>query len=247
MSGVRRFLRAVAFLTRIPVGRAAAVDGLAVTSAAPFFPLVGALVGALAGLVAHTASASLPALVAGGLAVAVSALLTGAMHLDALADTADAHGGVTRERSLEIMRDHAVGAFGATALTVVCLLDAALLGTLAVTWEGAYAVAVAGAVGRAAMLPLGRVLPYARAGDGLGRVLDGLGMGGVVLGLATAIVLAAPLGTAGLAGVCCGIGVVALLGLHFHRWLGGVTGDTLGATAKLAETAALLAIVAVGV
>ena len=246
MSLVRRFIAAVAFLTRVPVGRWLTFDGRAVGGGAPFFPLVGALVGGLAGLGAHLVSSTLPPIAVGALAVGLSALITGAMHLDALADTADALGGTTRERSLEIMRDHAIGAFGATALVTVCLVDAGLVGALAPSWRGVYAFAVAGAIGRAAMLPLGWALPYARAGGGLGRVLDGVGVIGIAVGLLTAVAIAALLGLAGLAGVAAGGGVAAVLGLYFHRWLGGVTGDTLGATAKLAETAALIAIVMVG-
>ena len=65
------------------------------------------------------------------------------MHLDALADTADALGGSSRERALEIMRDHAVGAFGAVALVVVCLVDAAAIGALAEGGDAARLATVA--------------------------------------------------------------------------------------------------------
>ena len=68
-----------------------------------------------------SAAGPLPSLGAAALGLGVAALLTGALHLDALADTADALGGATRERRLEIMRDHAIGAFGAVALVVVLL------------------------------------------------------------------------------------------------------------------------------
>ena len=116
---VRAGLAAVAFLTRIPVGRLAPLDARDVARGAALFPLVGAAVGAAAGVLADLLVPAVPGLVAGALAVGLAALVTGAMHLDALADTLDALGGTTRERALEIMRDHSIGAFGAVGLTVV--------------------------------------------------------------------------------------------------------------------------------
>ena len=241
---LRAALGAVAFLTRVPVGRLALLDEKDVARGAPLFPLVGAAVGAAAGLLADLLVPGLPGLVAGALGVALAALLTGALHLDALADTADALGGSTRERSLEIMRDHAVGAFGAVALVLVCVVDAAALGALAVRDEAWLAALVAGALGRAAILPLARGLPYARPGAGQGRALEAMGWGAVGVGLVLAAGLSIAGGRAGLVALGVAAGLTAVLALWFHRWLGGVTGDALGATAKLCETAALVAYLA---
>jgi adenosylcobinamide-GDP ribazoletransferase len=237
---LRAALAAVAFLTRIPVGRLVVLDGTDVVRGAPLYPLVGAFVGGAAGLLADLVASDLTPLVAGALAVGLSALLTGAMHHDALADTADALGGATRERALEIMRDSALGAFGAVALVVVCLVDASALGALAVDGDALVAGAIGGAVGRAAILPLARLLPYARGAPGQGAVLEEIGWGAVVAGAAVAIVIAVAAGTEGLVALGAGAATAALLLLFFRSWLGGVTGDTLGATAKLAETAALV-------
>jgi cobalamin 5'-phosphate synthase/cobalamin synthase len=244
-TALRAPLAAIAFLTRVPVGERVALDARDVARGAPLFPLVGGAVGGSAGLLADGLAGPLPALLAGALAVGLAALLTGAMHLDAVADTADALGGSTRERALEIMRDHAVGAFGAVALVLVCLVDAAALGALGADGDAALVGLAAGAGGRAAILPVALVLPYARAGDGQGRVLDGMGVGGLALGIGLAVVLALPAGAAGLAGLAVAAGLTAALGLYWRRWLGGVTGDTLGATAKLAETAILVTALAV--
>ena len=236
---------AITFLTRAPLGRLVHVDAGDVARGAWLFPVVGGAVGGACGLLADVAAAWLPSLAAGGLAVGAAALLTGAMHLDALADTTDALGGDTPERALEIMRDHAVGAFGATALVVACLLDASLLGTLAQSDDAAVVGLAAGAAGRAAMLPQAFVLPYARAGEGRGRLLVGIAPSTVVVGLALGVLLALPAGTMGLSAVAAaGIAAVAL-GVIAQRRFGGVTGDVLGATAKVAETAALLAAVTV--
>src|SRR5262245_54938917 len=157
----RAALAAVAFLTRLPVGRRVELGPDDVARGAPLFPLVGGAVGAVCGLAADALVPALPSLVAGALAVGLAAALTGAMHLDALADTADALGGSSRERALEIMRDHAVGAFGAVALIVVLLVDAAAFAALAVRDDALLAGLVAGAVGWAAILSLPRGLPAA--------------------------------------------------------------------------------------
>jgi adenosylcobinamide-GDP ribazoletransferase len=205
------------------------------------FPVVGAAVGGASGLLADLAAGWLPALAAGALAVGAAALLTGALHLDALADTADALGGRSREHALEIMRDHAVGAFGASALVVVCLIDAAVLGALAETDDAALVGLAAGAAGRAAMLPPALTLPYARTGEGQGRLLSGIGVATVVLGLALAFLLVLPAGTAGRWGAGAAALTALVVAVYARRRFGGVTGDVLGATAKLAETAALVA------
>lgn len=244
VAALRAGLAAIAFLTRLPVGRLVALDAADVARGAALFPLVGAVVGAAAGLLADLLVPSLPALVAGALAVGLAALLTGAMHLDALADTADALGGTTRERALEIMRDHAVGAFGAVALVVVCLVDASAFAGLAVDDDATLAGFVAGATGRAAILPLARVLPYARAGGGQGRVLDAIGWPAALAGLGLAVVLALVGGWRGVAALGAAAATAAVLALFFRAWLGGVTGDALGATAKLCETVALVTFLA---
>jgi adenosylcobinamide-GDP ribazoletransferase len=184
--------------------------------------------------------------VAGGLGVGVALLVTGALHLDALADAADGLGAGTRARSLEAMRDPRVGVFGAAAIAVAVLVEAGAVGALAVTGDAVGGFAVAGAVSRAAVAPLAVALPYARAADGTGSVLSGrVSMAGSLfacgLALAMAVLL---LGWDGL--VLCGAGaaVAILCGVGSRLWLGGVTGDTLGATVQLVEITALVVLVA---
>src|SRR5689334_3067727 len=130
MQAVRAAAAAVAFLTRLPVGRLAELDGEDVGRGAPLFPLVGGALGAAVGGLAALLHGPLPALPAAAVAITAGTLLTGALHLDALADTADALGGDSRERALEIMRDHAIGAFGATALALDLLVKVTALAAL---------------------------------------------------------------------------------------------------------------------
>ena len=236
-------IAATTFLTRIPLGRVVSVDGETVARAAPLYPLVGGAIGALGGAVVDVTSGPLPALAAAVLGLAVVALVTGAMHLDALADTADALGGMTRERRLEIMRDHGVGAFGAVAVVLVLLFEASVLADVDHAWS---AFAAAAACARWAPLPLAVALPYARR-EGQGAALVGsTSVVRALLALAAACVVALGLrGVDGLAAVGAAAATALVLGLFFRRWIGGVTGDTLGATTELAQAAGLAAVLLV--
>ena len=109
-----------AFLTRLP-GGAHPGDDRELGRSVPWFPIVGAILGALSGTVYWALHGPLGAPLAAVLAVAASAAATGGLHEDGLADTADALGGATRERRLEIMKDSRVGVFGAMALVLSTL------------------------------------------------------------------------------------------------------------------------------
>jgi adenosylcobinamide-GDP ribazoletransferase len=196
------------------------------------------------GLAADGLATSLPPLVSGALGVGLGAVVTGAMHLDGLADTADALGGWSRERSLAIMRDARVGTFGVIALSLTLLVDASALGTLAGDGNAWLAGLGAGAAGRAMILPQAFMLPSARGGEGQSQVLGGMTAAGVVGGVAVAVALATPLGWRGLVGLAVAAALALGLGLLYRRWVGGITGDLLGATAKLTETAFLVSAVA---
>jgi cobalamin 5'-phosphate synthase/cobalamin synthase len=237
---LRAAAAAVAFLTRIPVGRAVVLDAGDVARGGAAFPLVGAAVGAAVGGTAEGLVHILPALAAAGVALALGALITGALHLDALADMADALT-AGRERALAIMRDHAIGAYGASALVLDLLVKAAALAALAAHRHAVPFAIAAGALGRAAPVALGAALPGVR-GDGAGASFAGRVSRAVAL-IATASAAAICLAAGGLHGLeLVGIAIAATLGLGLFtlRWLGGVTGDTLGATAELVETITLV-------
>jgi adenosylcobinamide-GDP ribazoletransferase len=168
------------------------------------------------------------------------------MHLDALADTADALGGTTRERRLEIMRDHAIGSFGVTALVVVLVLEISLLAELGARDLALVSFTAAGALSRWPALPIAFALPYTRD-EGQGRSLTtGISLVAVLLGLALAAAIAAiTLGSGAAAALGATAGVALALGFFYRRWLGGITGDTLGAATALAQTTCLIAAYAV--
>jgi adenosylcobinamide-GDP ribazoletransferase len=230
---------ALTFLTRIPLARRVVLDGDDVARGSILFPLVGAGVGALGGGIALLAGHGLSAFIAAALGCAATVLVTGALHVDALADTADAAGTSTRERALEVMRDSRIGAFGATAIVLDLLVKVGALATLVDRGGVLAAFVAAGALSRAAGPVLAARLPYPRVGGGTGSVLTGR------VSATAAVVLAG-----GLAGVASGVealwlglaaAVVALvLGLVYRAWLGGATGDCLGAATELIETTVLV-------
>jgi adenosylcobinamide-GDP ribazoletransferase len=236
---------AASFLTRLPLaGRVSGEPG-ALLRAAPFFPLVGAVLGAVVGGIAIGLSAALPALLAGLVAVALELILTGALHVDGLADSADGLGGREREHSLAIMRDHQLGAYGASALVLDLLAKAAALGALAEA-NALGPIVAALALSRAAPLPLARLLPYAREGEGTGRILAeraGTGPALAATGLAAALTLLAVRLDA-IALLLAAVAVTATVGLAARRRLGGVTGDVMGAAVELSATCCLVLAVA---
>jgi adenosylcobinamide-GDP ribazoletransferase len=245
VASARAAAGAITFLTRIPLARRVGLDGVDIGRGVPLFPLVGAGIGALGGLAAEGLDGPVPPMAAGGLGVAIVLCLTGALHLDALADTADALGATSRERALEIMRDSRIGSFGAAAVAVAMFVEAALLGAVAAERNAVTAFVVAGALSRAATPPLALVLPYARAEVGPGSVLSGrVSTMGVTIAAMVAVALAVGLlGWDGAGAVALAVGVAVAGGLACRSWLGGVTGDTLGAVTQVAEIGVLALLV----
>jgi adenosylcobinamide-GDP ribazoletransferase len=235
---------AVAFLTVVPVPATGHGDA-DLGRAAAWFPLVGAAVGALAGAVRVATDDLLGAGPATVLALVVLVVVTGALHQDGLADTADGLGvRHDRARRLAVMRDSAVGVFGVLAVLVWALLFVTGLTQLDAT-DALLALVAAGALGRWAALLHAQGAPPARA-DGLGA-----GFRAAPAALATATVLATAVGLLaagalpGLAALAVTLAIAALTTVWMRSALGGRTGDTLGATVALAEIAVILTLVAI--
>jgi cobalamin 5'-phosphate synthase/cobalamin synthase len=222
------------------------IEAADVGGATIFFPLVGAAMG-VGGVVILKLSFLFPAPLTALLVVAFWAVVTGAMHLDGLADTADGlGGGQTREEKLRIMRDPSVGSYGVVTLILSLAVKVTALSTLVTRGVATPYLILAPTLGRWATVPLAHLFRYAREGnEGLGAALTGRVGRWDVLG-ATAIAAVITYFAAGPDGFSCWVAVVAILGLlgaWFKRSIGGVTGDTLGAACELCETVALVAAV----
>jgi adenosylcobinamide-GDP ribazoletransferase len=245
-SAVRAAAGAVTFLTIVPLGRLIELDESDVARGALFFPLVGAGIGAAVGLAAIALDDVLPVFAAAALVVALEALLTGVMHLDALADTADGLGAGTRERALEIMRDARIGSFGAVALVLDLLVKVAAVVAVVELERTILLLVAVWAVGRSAPLVLALFLTYARPDPGSGRTLtDGAGRVRLLLGIAVGIAFAIVAGGSRAPALLAAAATcVVLCGLVARTRFGGVTGDVLGASVEVTTTLTLVGAVA---
>ncbi|KOR42104.1 cobalamin synthase [Xanthomonas oryzae] len=234
-------LAAVGFLTRIPVpGWVFARPGAQARSLL-WYPLVGVLIGAVLSALAWCLRDVAP-LLGAVLLLSSWVWLTGALHIDGLADTADAWvGGMgDRMRTLAIMKDPTSGPMAVAAVVLALLLKCAALATLLPAASDA--VWLAPLLARTALVAAFLTTPYVRAG-GLGRGLVGSARAGLLLSLLLG------LGCAFAAGVARGMLACVVAGVVFVLWrraclrrLGGMTGDTCGALAEVSETAVLVAL-----
>jgi adenosylcobinamide-GDP ribazoletransferase len=234
---------AVGFLTIIPVTpRYAAPDTVA--SSFQWFALVGFLIGAAICVEDLLLGLVFGLLVRSVLIVLSLAVLTGAVHLDGLADTADALGARgDRARALEIMRDSRIGSFGTLALIFVLMLKICGLATLAGPVRYA-TLWLAPGLSRWAMVAAADRLDYLRP-SGAGSSLLGTNARALTIASITAVLAAIPvLFVRTLRAYVVVVALVFILRAAYRRWLGGVTGDTLGAAGELAETAVILAMCA---
>lgn len=243
---MKALLVATAFLTRIPLPIAA--DASDVGRAARWFPLVGAALGIVAALIALGLARipSLPPVLGALMLVGAGAWVTGAIHLDGLADTADGFGGgQPREEVLRIMRDPTIGSFGAIALLLVMGTKVAALSMLLERHTALPVLVAAPTLSRWTIVALSAWLPYARPEGGLGEAVTRRGgtSGFLWATTVTAVVTVMALRSDGLILWACAAVVMAALGHTARRRIGGVTGDVFGASVELTETAVLVAAV----
>ncbi len=227
-------LAAIQFLTRIPIRLRREPD---VAASVPWFPVVGALIGAAVGGAAAGLWYLVSPVVAASVAVVLGVLITGAFHEDGLADVADAFaGGTTIERRLEILKDSRHGSYGVAALCGSVVIRIVALGSFPGPAAMFLAAVAAHAVGRGAAVGLMGVAPLATH-QGLGAdygqaATRRTAIVGVILGLALAAVAvgwrAAPLAAV----VVATIVTIRWLSL---RKIGGISGDVLGTCEQVAE------------
>ncbi|MBS1141125.1 MAG: cobalamin-5-phosphate synthase [Proteobacteria bacterium] len=241
------FFGAIRFFTRLPVPGWVGHSAEALNHSARYFPAVGLMVGGIGALVYLGAALLWPQPVAVLLSMAATIYATGAFHEDGLSDTADGlGGGWEKVRILEIMKDSRVGSYGVVALVLALLGKFVLLSSL----EPALvpiALLAGHAVSRFYATVLLATMDYVRE-DQLSKakpLATRMSGGAMLVALCFAIapLLGLPLFQV-LAGVALASMATLWLARKFHRWLGGYTGDCLGATQQLAEIAFYLGLVA---
>jgi adenosylcobinamide-GDP ribazoletransferase len=236
---MKSLLAAVSFLTTLPAGRQEQFEPQRML---PWFPVVGLLLG----LFLATADLLLlhvwPVMAASLLEVILLAALTGALHLDGVADTADGlYGQRTREKALAIMKDSRVGAMGLVAVLVVfCLKWSALA---ALDTHRFAALLLVPAYARGTMVLLMQALPYGRPEGGTGRdffrsAIPRRANLGLLLPVGLSLLLGPRL-------VMLNLGfllVTAALVFYYRRKIGCITGDMLGAACEITEALLFLAL-----
>ena len=249
--------RAVSFLSRIPVPASVfeGHDGR-LSRGVRAFPLAGLLItlpaaATLALLLALNASPLLAAFAA----LAVQAVVTGALHEDGLSDAADGlGGGRDRDHALTIMKDSRIGSYGAVALVIGYGLRASAIAEIAGhlgPLGAALCLLAVAAISRALMLWHWSALPPARAnglaassGAPLKSALNGALIAGLLL--AAALVIPASSLFAYFIAVLAAALAAAALTARVRRAIAGHTGDTIGATQQVTEIAALAALAMAG-
>ncbi len=239
---------ALMLLTRLPVGRLS--DPMpSIADACWAFPFAGLCVGTIAATVlAGAISVGLAPAIAAGLAVAAGVVVTGGLHEDGLADTADGFGGgKDRAQKLAIMRDSRIGSFGTLALILALGLRWTAVADLAGQdmHHAAVAIVAIAIASRAGLPVILAFVPPARS-DGMGHAASS--------GTAARAVVAVTLGFVGLAvlptlvaalGIAVGVVIAQFLMARFAmRQIGGQTGDVLGAMQQVADLCAWIILLA---
>lgn len=246
MSYAADFRSCLSFWSRLPVGARAPLPPF--RTAIRALPAAALVIAAPAALALALGRASgLSPLMAGLAALAVLAAVTGALHEDGLADSADALGATTPERRLDVMRDSRNGTFGTLALIFSVAFRAGALAALAQasTLLACLALLAAAAVSRVGALAPLALLPAART-EGAGHAAGAPDSDALRLAIVGAILCAALplLGGAG-AGATVFAAIVAggaafFVASHARRTIGGQTGDVAGAAQQLAEIGYLI-------
>lgn len=238
---MRGIQTALAFLTVLPAGGRNGGAGPGEAGGLAWYAAVGVVVGVLLAAAMAGARELWPPVVSAGITVLCWVVITGGLHLDGLADTADAaFAPVTRARRLEILRDVYHGTFAVVAVVLVLLLKFSVLASVELE-QAVSLLLLAPTFARAVVVPVARWTAQARS-EGLGRGFRRhANVGPVAACAVTAALLSAViLGWPGLLVLAGTFAFGAALALGLSRHFGGLTGDMLGGLVELTETAALL-------
>jgi len=233
----------VLFSTRLPLADATAIDGRDLARASWALPVAGLVVGGIgAAVYGAMLWIGLPSGPAAALALAATIAITGCLHEDGLADTADGFGGGrNREQKLVIMRDSRLGTYGACALLTSVLLRWSAIAAIADPGPVTFALMAAHAAARAPLPSFMRLVPTARS-DGLSASAGTPSQGSAAIAWAmgaAALIVGLGFAAAG-AGLLLLIAAAAVIAWLSVRQIGGQTGDVLGALEQVNEVLILL-------
>jgi adenosylcobinamide-GDP ribazoletransferase len=244
MNQLKSFLVALQFLTILPVYFKQLPDARTTGNSLIYYPLVGLMIGLLLVLVGWAGS-NLPVNMCASFILVCWVAVTGALHLDGLADSADAWlGGLgDRTKTLAIMKDPACGPIAVVSLILVLLLKFVALQQLIVS-ESWMLLAMVPVIARSALVLLFITTPYVRT-NGLGSQLAEHfpHRVSIIVICCTALIVIGLLGLSGFWLVLILIGLFCVLRMLMIQRIGGMTGDTAGAMLEVSETVMLLAVV----
>jgi adenosylcobinamide-GDP ribazoletransferase len=234
-----RLVAAIRFLTIIPLPGHLGRDEETLAGSLIYFPLVGVAIGLVMAIVGWLLWPLLPALPAAAVMVLLLFAISGAFHLDGLADTFDGlFSARPREEVLLIMRDSHIGTMGVVALVMVLLMKTAALASLPQE-EAASALFLMPLAGRCLMIFMMALLPYVRGPEGRAALFYEKAAEKKVILVAGGLLYSGCWYAGGGSGLVAGaVVLVAMLGFAglCRARIGGATGDTLGATCELTET-----------
>jgi adenosylcobinamide-GDP ribazoletransferase len=244
------FLLALRFLTIIPLGNRNEITADSVGVAGKFYPLVGLIIGGLFWIFFYGINLIFPISVSVGLLLLFWVVLTGALHLDGLADSLDGlYAGTNTEERLRIMKDVHLGAMGIIGLILVLGIKYLLLREMMSFPSLWIWIVLIPAVSRWTPIFLAFLFPYARQGEGLGQALV-TGTGKKELFWATLLAWGSVL----IIERFFGLGVILITlfwslvcGWYFQKKLGGITGDALGAVIESTEVCAMIYVLGVSI
>ncbi|MGG7665363.1 adenosylcobinamide-GDP ribazoletransferase [Dyadobacter sp. BHUBP1] len=239
------FFTALQFYTRLPAPKWLVYRPENLSLATAYLPLVGWIVGLTAGIVWAVADYLTNPSIAVLCSMAISILLTGAFHEDGFADVCDGFGGGwTREKILEIMKDSRVGTYASVGLILILALKFALLQSIVGQESAVIGVLISGhALSRLMPVFVIYMLPYSRDTDSKAKPVAekppfSVLISAVAFGILPLFGMVVYLRQPQLLVAILVLGVITiLLARYFKTWIGGYTGDCLGAIQQVCEVA----------
>jgi adenosylcobinamide-GDP ribazoletransferase len=245
---MKSFLAAIQFLTVLPIPGDVTGDVEGLGKGVPFFPVVGLLIGFIAAMLVFVLAAILPPFPACALIVIFLIAVSGGLHMDGLADTADGFFSARpRERILEIMRDSRTGVMGVIAVVCAIMLKVSLLVSLPHSTRLGI-IFLMPLAGRCALVMMMTGIPYVRSEGGLATLFVKRRSWLHAIWAALFLVVAGFLVAKwmGMIAALATLAATALFSLYSLRKIGGYTGDTLGAVCEIAEIVPILVAVVWG-